>query len=75
MSLSALEKHSVTEFAPPQLFLCVNRNLIRFDFRDGEKTIRHSVKTALQLHTSTMGMRLVFANGRQETVDWIVNLF
>ena len=75
MSLSALEKHSVTEFAPPQLFLCANRSLIRYNFRDGEKAIRHSVKIALQLHTSTVGMRLVFANGRQETVDWIVNLF
>ena len=54
MSLSALEKHSVTEFAPPQLFLCANRSLIRYDFRDGEKAIWHSVKIALQLHRSTV---------------------
>ena len=40
---------SVTKIAPPQPFLCVNRSLFRYDFRDGAKTIwcRSSVNKAL----------------------------
>ena len=40
-----MELRSVTEIAPPQPFLCLNRSLIRYDFRGGTKAIRYSVHT------------------------------
>jgi len=36
----------VTEVAPPQPFLCVNRTPIRYEFRDGAKAIRYRVNIA-----------------------------
>ena len=43
--LDAATLRSATEIAPPQLFLYVNRSLIRYDFRGGTKAIRLSVYT------------------------------
>ena len=37
----------VTEIAPLEQFLCVNRSPIRYDFRGGAKAIRCSVNTTL----------------------------
>ena len=38
---------AVTEFAPPQPFLCVNRSPNRYGFRGGPKVTRYSVNIAL----------------------------
>ena len=38
---------SVTEIAPPQPFLCVNRSPIWYDLRGGTKAVRGSVNIAL----------------------------
>ena len=40
--IGAAQLRSVTEIAPPQPFLCVNRSTIRYDYRGGAKAIRYS---------------------------------
>ena len=42
-----VQLRSVTEIAPPQPFLRVNRNPIHYDFRGGAKGIPYGVKIAL----------------------------
>jgi len=41
--VSAAQLHSITEIAPPQSFLFVNRSPILYDFRGGAKVIRYRV--------------------------------
>ena len=36
-------RKAITEIAPPQPFLCVNRSPIRYGFRGGAKAIRYSL--------------------------------
>jgi len=39
----AAQLRSVTEIAPPQPFLCVNRSFMRYDSRGGAKAIWYGV--------------------------------
>ena len=43
---------SVTEIAPPQPFLWVNRSPIRYDYRGGAKAIQYSIGDGLVLLVS-----------------------
>ena len=46
LEIGAAQFRSVTEIAPPQLFLRVNKSTIRFGFRGGAKSIRYIVSIA-----------------------------
>ena len=43
LEIGSAQLRYVTEIAQPQVFLCVNRSPIRYDFRGGAKAMRYSV--------------------------------
>ena len=47
LEIGAAQLRSVTEIAPTEPFLCVNRSAFRYDFRGNAKAIRKSVNIAL----------------------------
>ena len=78
MWLSALEiggaqLRSVTEIAPPQPFLCVNRSPIRYDYRVGAKAIQYNVKIVL-VSWSLIGDGLLLLVSPRPEVDggWVL---
>ena len=48
--IGAVQLCSVTEIAPPQLFVFVNRSPIQYDFRGDRKALRYCVNIALILN-------------------------